>query len=318
MHNQRPKNLLLFIKRASLFLLIFFVLDIILPLFYFQTIYTLNLKNTYEIEYSDVIILGDSHTAFGVDPNLFQENGLSAKNYSKGGHYPEFNYYFYKKYRENNPPPKVVFISSPYFIFSDSNKDLLFYLLDKDAFINYYFKNIQLLTPNLYKYNKLFQNLPLFASRMFSSSKHILDYGYVPKNSSIPITKDSRINSVEAINQIGYSEYYSKNINNYKRASKYLNMLLEDLNNDGVKTYLVETPEYYTTKSHISNKNLYYDEINEIASKYENTEFLNQDLFSSINSKNNNLFYDTGINSHLNYAGSQLLSNKLLEILNND
>jgi len=268
--------------------------------------------------------LGDSHTSAALDPALFTEHLLSALNYSRGGHYAEFNTAFYLKYRREYGPPRVVLISAPYFIFANgSEATAILSLLSFEELTNYYVQNQKLSIPNFYRYNALFQEAPLYAGRLVQGEYNaLMHYGYQDELDATFRTKDLTISKLitEAATTLtsDYRSGYSKTARKNSTNLKFLQRLLNHLYADKVTVFLVETPEYIGTQEYIQGKDVFYREIQDELLGYPNTTFVAQTAIMAIDPGDKTLFSDGDYgngNSHLSYKGSQLYTKEIINTI---
>ena len=312
---------LVYLRRLILFVLFFVVLDIGVPFLYLSALNRFNLKNNYNIEYADVLIFGDSHASFGIDPSVFNDNGIPTISYAKGDHYSEFNYYLYKKIVEKYQPPKSIIISTPYFFFNDSREESIFYLLDQAEFSKRYFKNLfSYGRSNFLNYNELFQAFPSFlAKTVLHHPDKLEDYGYAININPRFINTDliTNYHKQEGQKEVHYIEDgYSKKNKKNSRSYYYFKELLKELFEDGVTVFLVETPEYVDTQKMIHGKEFFYQEIEEEIKNYSNIYFIKQSDMVSIDPTDIKLFFDSSSNSHLSFYGSKIYTAELIDIIN--
>lgn len=305
------------------FLAVFKCFDLLLPYAFLVAINAAQAKSHYAITRSDVLILGDSHTSFAFDPAVFADAQLSALNYSRGGHYAEFNEAFYAKYRQLYPPPKVVIISTPYFMFlNGSEANALIALLDWTDLTPYYLRHQSLLAPNFYQYGALFQESPLYFTRWLSGDRNaLITYGYAADLDANFRTKDlttlpPAVKTAPPIDYLrdGYSKEAWWNRGNLAAFRR----LLAHLAADQVTVLLVETPEYQGTQDFVQGKAQFYQEIAAEVQAYPTVTFLPQTALPVLDAKDQTLFSDGGYgngNSHLSYKGSQLYTKAVLELV---
>lgn len=312
------------LRKASLFLAIFACLDLALPYAFLVTIIELQLTSQYKLESADVLILGDSHTSAAIDPALFTTDQLSARNYSRGGHYAEFNEALYVRYRHLYGPPKVVVISAPYFIFANgSESSALLSLLDLAGVTKYYFSNQNFAIPNFYQYGTLLQEIPLYTKRLIQGEPNaLMQYGYFATFDPSFRTKDltTSVASAQArVSPIRYqADGYSKTALRNKRNLEFLQRLFQRLSEDQVPVFLVETPEYAGTQEYIQGRAVFYQELQDELRLYPNVTFIPQAEIIAIDPKDQTLFSDGGYgngNSHLSYKGSQIYTREVSKLV---
>lgn len=306
-----------------LFLAVFKCLDLLLPYTFLVAINAAQVKSHYAITPADVLILGDSHTSSAFDPAVFADAQLSALNYSRGGHYAEFNEAFYAKYRQLYPPPKVVIISTPYFMFLNASEtNALVALLDGADLTAYYSRHQKLSAPNFYQYGALFQEIPLYLGRWLRGEQNaLITYGYAADLDPNFRTKDLTTvpPATKTAPPIEYvRDGYSKNAWWNQGNLAAFQRLLAQLAADQVMVLLVETPEYQGTQDFVHGKAQFYQEVEAEAQAYSTVTFLPQTALPVLDAKDQTLFSDGGYrngNSHLSYKGSQLYTKAVLELI---
>ena len=311
------------VLNLALFLVGFKVLDLLLPYAFLVGISVAEVKSHYAIAPADVLILGDSHTSSALDPALFAHAHLSALNYSRGGHYAEFNEAFYAKYRQRYPPPKAVIISTPYFMFRNgSEANALIALLDWTDITTYYLRHQALLAPNFYQYGALFQESPLYVMRWLSGDRNaLITYGYAADLDANFRTKDLTTvpPAVKTATPIEYArDSYAKDVWGNQGNLAAFQRLLAQLAADQVTVLLVETPEYQGTQDFVHGKAQFYQEIEAEVQAYPNVTFLPQSALPVLDPQDKTLFSDGGYgngNSHLSYKGSQLYTEAVLQVV---
>ncbi len=316
-----------FLIKISLFLVLFFLLDMSIPYITLLALKSFNVTSFYEWKPVDVLVLGDSHTAFALNPSIFQQHGLTAENYSRNGHYSEFNYFFYQYYKQRYTVPKAVIISTPYFMFSPAEfeqVELLYNLRDAEQFTENYFKFVVIPRSKLYEYRMVIQRLPSFAYRMISDKAPVkVKYGYaINLNPYFETTSlatrnyhsdPSRKKLVDYVN-----DNYSKNTWYARRSLIFFQKLLDELHKDDVWVILIETPEYIDTQEVIINRDVFYTELEEEIESYSKVIFIRQHDISSIDFADKTLFFDGGyqeINSHLSFVGSKIYTEEIVMLL---
>ncbi len=310
------------IGQALWFALLFKLLDLLLPYLFLLLITQAELKSAYQILPANVLILGDSHTAAALEPKLFAQQQLTARNYSRGGHYAEFNLDFYRLYRQRYAPPRAVILSAPYFMFANASDPVaMFSLLQGTALTNYYFGNLRLWLPNFYRYNALFQEIPLYLKRLFLGGNSLMTYGYMADSDSAFRSKEltqtvantaAEPNPVQATGLDYVADDYSAMNPQNRPNLRSFRTLLEQLRADGVVVLLLETPEYVDTQAFVAGHTAFYTdfytELRAEISTFPNVTFISQNEIKSINPADATLFSDGGYgngNSHLSYTGSQ-------------
>ncbi len=278
----------------------------------------INTQDIYKFIESDLLILGDSHASMALDPSLFVNKGLRTTSYSKAGHYAEFNYYLYQKYRDKYPAPSIVIISTPYFVFSNSEKDKIYFLFDQNKFLTYYFSNNILSITNFFDFRELFLRLPLQTYYESVNKKDVnYNYGYATNINPTFITENLITkNYMTDLHQkkIEYKDKYSKDIAKNKKNYFYLDELLAMLVRDNVRVCLIETPEYIDIENIILGKEKFYQEMQTLVKKYSNVTFLQESDITSIDPYDKSLFFDAGYNSHLSFEGSQLYTQEIIDL----
>lgn len=304
------------IRCSIYFVLIFLFLDIAIPYSYLFLLNKLNLKKSYNYEYSGILVLGDSHGSFGIDPETLNQSGETAHSYAKGGHYSEFNYYLYKNLQARFEHPKKVIVSIPYFYLDASENDDIFLALGDNDFSRYYISNI--FSPpysNLFKYKMSFQNFPSYLFYKVKN-KAYTDYGYAINTNPNFIVTDLSQTYTESKNSdtIDFvKDGHSKNDEKNARSLYYFRKLLDEFGKDNVTVFLVEVPEYIDTQEKLTGKEIFYREIEEEIQKYSNIYFIKQRDIPEIDPRDKTLFFDAGMNSHMSLKGSKFYTRLLIK-----
>lgn len=312
-----------FIKRAIIFAIGFIAVDFIIPYIVLLGLTQTDMRLYYEIRPADVLILGDSHTSYGIDADIFDQYGLKAENYSRNGHFAEFNYYFYQYYRLNQPRPKLVILSTAYFTFQESSETRLLFTLD-GAFnlTQHFFDSSNLFSSRLYQYQSLFQEIPSILYRALTDDHRLVKYGYGTNIN--PFYQEQTLASLNytpnfSLPTIDYLEdgFSKNNPFNYKQRL-FFKRLLHTLAEDGVQTVLLETPEFIHTQQTITHRDIFHQEIEEEIANYDNIIFIRQQDMHTIDPTDLTLFFDGGYgypNSHLSFNGSKIYTQELVEWL---
>lgn len=273
-------------------------------------------KNSYEIE---TLILGSSHSFYGLNPEYFDTNTFNASHISQSLNY---DYEILKKYQQKFKKLKTIILPASYFT--------LFAKLEEGSepwriknYGIYYDMNLK---KSLANYSEI------FSGRLDLNVKRIVSY-YVLGNPSISCTKlgwGTNFNSKNAENlmesgKIAANRHTMVEINSHKYQKIFndniliLNSIIQWSKANNIKVLFLTFPAFETYRQNLSQEQLKItlDTINDICSKYENCFYenlLNDPNFSPID------FYDA---DHLSEIGAEKLSvlinkkiNKLMSVNN--
>ncbi|MGR7813230.1 hypothetical protein [Lacinutrix undariae] len=258
-------------------------------------------KNSNEIE---TLILGSSHTYYGVDPSYFSSNTFNASHVSQ---YPNHDFEILKKYQSNFKNLKTVILPISYFTYATRLKD------GKEAwriknYMIYYDLNIsKSLSDNSEVFgNKTSTNIKRIASSYILNKSVItssnLGWGTIynaTKQKDLEETgkKAALRHTQKESNTDKSKQIINKNKSNVEAIVKWC----EERN---IKIILITTPTYKTYHENLNSEqlNLMINTNNEIATKYENCTYLNLLSDSNFIAKD---YYDA---DHLSEIGAKKLS----------
>ncbi len=327
--------------KLSVFVVIFLLFDFLaIPRIVLLLNEHFDLRQYYcRVESADIIVLGDSHTSFAISPDVLRKKGHSCMNYSKGGHYNSFNYFFYKVYREKFKKPEFAIVSVPVFFlkapdFEDlprltGSEGLRIMIEESSLDPASYAGMVGNLEVNLYKYRfALTEGVfwGLYGKIRGTGNRKALytPIGYATNTNSSFRTEtlltNKRVQEIEKNWDGRYIDYpesdFYINSDENREKLRYFVELLDLLNKDGVKVLLVETPEYISTLRYVKNREDFYKGVSGIAAEYSNVVFIPQYEIKSIDNSKPELFFDGGkgvLNSHLSFEGSILYTEELYD-----
>ncbi len=254
-------------------------------------------KNAENIE---VIVLGSSHSFYGVNPIFFERNAFNMAHVSQS---LDYDFMLFDKYKYKFKNLKAVYISISYFsLWSRLNEGI------ENWRCSYYFDSYGF-TKNIKVGDVLFSS-----GSVKTKKNRIVDY-IVNGNNDINCSElgfGTHQNSQDLIETgITASLRHAKNIreqkNIYKENITFLNLIIEWCCKRNIKVFLFTPPAYESYRKNLNKEqfNLMLKTCKKISSKYKNctyhnfisdTDFIEQD------------FYDA---DHLNEKGAEKLTKKL-------
>lgn len=254
----------------------------------------------------ETLILGSSHSFYGINPIYFSSNAFNASHISQS---PDYDFEIYKKYRNNLGNLKTIILEISY-----SN---LFSRLETGAeswriknYVIYYDMKVS---------NSLRDHLEITSNRFSVNLRRLGSY-YIKDNSNISCTElgwgtNAKSENANDLNESGKTaalrhtakdfDYYGKNITTLK-------LFIESCKRQKINIILIAIPAYKTYLQNLNTEQLEktVETANELAKEYNNCQFIN--LLESTEFDEND-FYDA---DHLNEIGAKKLSlliNKLID-----
>ncbi len=277
----------------------------------------LNFKKE-EIEFYDTLILGSSRTRRAIHPFYLKKHlGLKAFKVAEPGRYLRYNYTYYTIYRKRYKAPKYLFYGIDYFIFKKySNQGKMINILsyfEKKPEIDMKF-NLKLFNPiaNPSMIFKEKENIDIFITDFIDhlSKLHIKDKNkpliteYVGKKGTV---NKKRLVEPRLWRKSKFARYPGSE-------GEFLDLLLDKLEKDKVKVFLVIIPDFIGVYRTNFEQKLFSEEIISISKKYSNIMILDYNSQEKFNLSNTKLFkdgnYGNGV-SHLSYYGAEIL-NKMI------
>lgn len=309
------------VKNTLLFIMVFLVCDRAMYIsivnlegyMYSENEYFQVLGNYLKKKRYDTLILGTSRTYDAIHPvyimSSFRRRAYREASHGKGAKY---NYYFYKEYKKLAGIPEVVVYGVDYFIFNtDSNERWLsrFNLTVRDDSV---LSDFSMLLSRKDKVDRTLNNgidelkkVLLGKRRGITPSMAIKisqRYTGLPSNGAGLIKKRPR--------RMKYASY----IRYPGREGEYFDMLLKELNEDGVKVMLVLLPDYIGTYRTNNQKRSCVIDLRKFTDKYKNVKLYNYNMPEVFPIERNEFFRDGGYgnpNSHLSSAGARYLNKNL-------
>jgi len=314
-----------FIRKIIIFGIVFLGFDLLVPYSCLTFINPYSAQYRYEMKPAEVLVLGDSRSAFSFDTKVFSENGLSAYNSSSSGRYFKFHYYYYKKYKKKCGIPKAVVVAVPFFIFRFSTSErYLRWLQTPEDLTSDYFSFDSFYRTHFFKYREELKRIPgLFFDVMKGDKKErvVMRAGFVGKNGGKDLVGVHQMEKYEMYSEGYVTDGFSRKDNINKSPDyKYIKKFFVELEKDGVILLLADVPEYYQSQETLRNKHIFYSELEQEIEGYQNITFIKQQNVDVIDKFDKSLFYDGGYgnyNSHLSYKGSQLYSDYIAKFIKN-
>ena len=265
------------------------------------------MKKEYLDNYSneiETLILGSSHTFYGVDPKYFTSNTYNVSHVSQ---YPNYDFEILKKYQSNFKNLKTVILPISYFTYFSKLKD------GKEA---WRIKNYMLYY-DLDMSNSLSDNSEVFGNKTSTNIKRIAS-NYILNKSVITssnlgwgtIYNATEQKNLEETGEKAALRHTKKEINT-EEGKQIINENISTVNaivkwceDRSIKIILITTPTYKTYQKHLNSEqlNLMINTNNEIGTKYENCTYLNLLSDSNFIAKD---YYDA---DHLSEIGAKKLS----------
>lgn len=269
----------------------------------------------------DTMIFGTSRSKDAIHPlYLNQSLGLRAFKESKPSRYPRYFYHFYRKFRSVFGKPVYLFYGIDYFIFNLKTSDLHMMMLNKKRKV----RKID--------YKKIVKknSSPLAGMSLLYAAKKKIDntVSDVIYKISIDLEPGDR-----AANVLGIEKYTGKKrtlgdkdarkpvnwdkfeyVNSDHGEGKYLKLLFDELEKDGVMVFLIGIPDFIGTYQSNYNQDRYENDVRSLMKGRKNFWFLNYDRPEKFDLDNRKYFTNGGwgqFNSHMSYFGAIPL-NKLL------
>ncbi len=262
-------------------------------------------KTRIETKLKDIefLVVGTSHTLYGVDPEQFSHKGFNLANISQT---PYYDARLVEAYIGKLPKLKMVIIPMSYFTFY---KQLHKGVEDWRVYFYYHYWNIPIPENSIFDFNKysLFTiyspyTVLGFAKQRFKNSgaPNYTEYGFEKKLTSTPINDGTGKDRVELLSK----EYNDTNYNNGLADVEYLLKLLKTKN---IIPVFITTPCYNTYYDNLNPTILNRNKIviDSLCRKYgiQYFDHLKDSRFT---------IEDFADNDHLNFTGAQKFS-KILD-----
>lgn len=274
----------------------------------------------------NTLILGSSRTKEGILPlHLFENLGLRAYNAGSPGRYPQFHYYFYLKFKQENGIPRIVIIGMDYFIFSkESNLNQLQIVKGETPPDIQRIDHKNITNPASQLLSKI--------SLLFRSKKEldtfimdIIDFTamHVEKPNSRQIVP-AGVSSYQGLfgrvpeeSRVKPSQWETSPYSPFPGIEgNYLKMLLDELREDRVRVFLVGIPDYINIYATNIEHEAYAADIARLAQTYPRVIFINYNTPEHFSLSNPDFFVDGRYGeriSHLSVFGAKNLNKKLCQ-----
>jgi hypothetical protein len=291
--------------------IILFSLVLSLVLLIVEVLLNRNIKTHIDLKYeevynpkvnADIVILGNSHVAHGINPKYLNVGGYSFYNFGINGSTPHYNYKWYKKvFREEYPRPKYLIYAVDWGMFDST-------WAKRDIFLDS--RNI---------------SLPVFFDLLINDDE--IDKKELVRNRFSVLNKPKQLHHVfykkRKFDFVDMNHYYNGYVPHITQRvnmggspkicptsilfQKDFNDLLDQLKKDSVKVIFVNVPDYIPSwrTEGIASKQNYLDSL----AKSRNIPYLkyNQDLKSEMNY--DSTYFNNWI--HLNDRGAEKFSKML-------
>ena len=259
------------------------------------------------------LILGTSRTLEAIHPAYFKtmlnENAYREAQFGKG---PEYNYLFYKFFKQRCGTPEVLIYGLDYFMFNIESRIRWLYRFkfkEKKDYIGHF--------SMLLKYKK---NIDDLMEVMVEKLKQFLGEtgkkepmrSFIENQTYLGVNfKQNRINpeKPDRFNRFRYIDFPGKE-------GAYFLKLLEDCRKDGVKVILVFIPDYYGTNVSNKQRHLFHEDITKITDPFDNIFIYNYNKMSEFPLHDRDNFINGGYgftNSHMSKKGAALFHRLFLK-----
>jgi len=275
--------------------------------------------------YYDSVIFGTSRTISAIHPlYLYRHLGIKAYNAAKHDRYPEYYYLMYKRFKSSYGKPKFLFYGIDYFIFkARTSKIALMSVLKKKRKVRRinFSRTTNDSSVELGRFSWLFR----IKNKIDKTLNDFL----------VKLSLDWDMYEGIHLNAAGISTYtgmkavikpefrkkpgtwktfpYSTHENGEGRS---LIRLIDELERDGVKVFLVGIPDYIGTYESNVQKDFFINDIRGLIRDRKDIWFLNYNTPDRFDISNPGYFKDGGYgmeNSHMSYDGS-IPFNKMLAV----
>lgn len=260
---------------------------------------------------SEVVIYGSSRAWVQIDPAIVQkESGKTCYNLGVDGNNIWLEYFRHQQFFKHNIKPKVIIHSLDIFMLSDSTQ-----IFNSEQFLPYMFFNKEI--RELYRNNSRFSFLDFYVPMVRyignrTAILHAFKLMVKPHNES-----QGRIRGYEAqdlewnddlLNAKLKMERFEAPVEN--RSVYLFEKYLKECKEQNIELIFVYTPEYIEGQQFVKNRRDILDRYLDLSNKYD-IPYLDYSADSISLSKS--YFYNSG---HLNKAGSELFTRKLISDLN--
>lgn len=265
-------------------------------------------KHAHEIE---VLILGSSHSYYGVDPSYFSNNTFNASHVSQTY---EWDYEIYKKYKDRFTSLKTIILPVSYFSLLTELETNSEHWRIKNYLIYY----------NIYKANSLHYFTELFSNNVKVNAQQIYFYYILGKKNKLcsdlgwkPLQLSTSPDDFDAIG-LDAAQRHTRTFTSSEERTAVLNKNVSILrnfirSNPNIRIILFTPPAYKTYYDNLDEEQmkLMIETSEKLASEADNCLYLNL--------LKNNTFTQSDFEDadHLNESGTKKLSLMLNDIINN-
>lgn len=262
-----------------------------------------------------ILIMGTSRTYEAIHP-VYMRRALGMDIYKEAyvGKGPAYNYYFYQYYRRSIGVPQIAIYGIDYFVFTlHSSEKLLRIFPETGPPKPPYKRGLSLILSNKKELGDLVNDT-------LTEMDQRLGGRQLPINDIMPVQMDNYkgtrsmgdlpIQPSTRYKRVSYTPYPGEE-------GLYLDKLLQALNRDRVRVFLVVIPEFIGTYETNFERDKFIAELGRLASGYDNVQVLNYNSPDRFPLSRTRYFIDGGygnMNSHLSANGSRVFN----YILNTD
>lgn len=265
-----------------------------------------------QIDSIEVLVLGSSQTAYGVNPIYFSKKGYNLANISQTLYYDA---QLTLKYIDRMPNLKKVVITISYFSFGEQIHDGVEAWRDYCYYQFWDIKYPEIQNLDLGKYSKIFLYTPKLSFLYFTQNFNVNLIEGLHQNGYL--FNDTTLNELNISDQLGYQRVRAHNLafneNRITENKTDLEILVNELNKRNIIPVIITPPVYVTYSKYTNKENLKRNQetVRSICERYQCKYF---NYFTDERFVKSD-FYD---NDHLNFIGaskfSKIINNEILEL----
>ena len=274
-----------------------------------ETNYTFKHKKIIEsYNHLEVLVLGNSHALFGINPTYFEKNTFNAANISQSLYFDEL---ILEKHINSLPKLKVIILTISYFSLSQQDNST------EDLWRKYFYKQqMNLTVPIVSNYN--IKNYSLALSRRFNKSLELIKE-YIKKGTVLSCDEKGYglqdatniVKDKESISHIIANKHENHSLD-FSANKKRLQRIITVCKQRGIDVFLVEMPVYktYYELLDFQKKQKIISVCNELSQKNKNVSY--------IKLSQHPLFQDSDLRDadHLTNKGAEKCSKLIDSIIN--
>lgn len=251
----------------------------------------------------ECVILGSSHTFYGIRPELLSQNAFNLANISQNFEYDNI---LLRKYADRCDKLKAIILPISYFSFFDKD----FEHSDEDWRITSYKKYMDInLYPDYSKYNFEFSNLPIYSGKLKCALKGQMPIECDSLGFGLGYDISHRSHTWKEEVGTAIDRHTAPDMSMLEYNIKHLRLILDFCEKRAIKVILITTPTYHS----------YYNGLNsgQLNKMYEVTKMIADEYqLPYIDYLRDNRFTDDDFHDgdHLSTSGAA----KFTQILNND